>query len=589
MSLSSLPTAFEPSTTPLTERSWQVLAYRLAIQQLRTSQEQLTEQNQQLEQTVEDQTETLKQVIRELRQELLRCSHTETQLKTTQVQLKQQVDTRTAELQATVFRLQAEVAERRHTEQALRQSERRFHKLADNIPGMIYQFRLETDGQASFPFVSSACLEILGYTPEEVYASPGLLIQRVHPSDVLEFEAAVRTSAQQLSQWSWEGRMLTKSGDARWIRARSRPEKQTDGAIVWDGLLIDVSDQKRAELALSQSKRNLAIQVEARTADLQQTIAQLNQEMCDRVKMEAALRQSELQLKERTQDLETTVATLRQTQAQLVQSEKMSALGQLVAGVAHEINNPVSFIYGNLAPARDYTEVLLELINCYQQHYPVPTDDIQAYLNDIDIDFVQTDILKVLNSMEVGANRIKQIVLSLRNFSRMDESDWKTVDLHEGLDSTLLILGHVLKPQSHRPQIQVIKNYGDLPMVDCFAGQLNQVFMNLLSNAIDALEEQHQSKPDAALTITIHTWIEQQQAMIAISDSGIGMSGAMRDRIFDPFYTTKPVGKGTGMGLSISYQVVTQKHNGRLTCTTQPGQGSTFLIQLPLKTQSTAL
>ena len=589
MSLSSLPTAFEPSTTPLTERSWQVLAYRLAIQQLRTSQEQLTEQNQQLEQTVEDQTETLKQVIRELRQELLRCSHTETQLKTTQVQLKQQVDTRTAELQATVFRLQAEVAERRHTEQALRQSERRFHKLADNIPGMIYQFRLETDGQASFPFVSSACLEILGYTPEEVYASPGLLIQRVHPSDVLEFEAAVSTSAQQLSQWSWEGRMLTKSGDARWIRARSRPEKQTDGAIVWDGLLIDVSDQKRAELALSQSKRNLAIQVEARTADLQQTIAQLNQEMCDRVKMEAALRQSELQLKERTQDLETTVATLRQTQAQLVQSEKMSALGQLVAGVAHEINNPVSFIYGNLAPARDYTEVLLELINCYQQHYPVPTDDIQAYLNDIDIDFVQTDILKVLNSMEVGANRIKQIVLSLRNFSRMDESDWKTVDLHEGLDSTLLILGHVLKPQSHRPQIQVIKNYGDLPMVDCFAGQLNQVFMNLLSNAIDALEEQHQSKPDAALTITIHTWIEQQQAMIAISDSGIGMSGAMRDRIFDPFYTTKPVGKGTGMGLSISYQVVTQKHNGRLTCTTQPGQGSTFLIQLPLKTQSTAL
>ena len=565
-------------------QSWQILAYRLAIQQLQSSQQQLTEQNQQLEQTVTAQTATLKQVIRELRQELLSCSRAETQLQVTQTQLNQQIEDRRADLEQTVARLQAEVAQHHLTEQALRLSERRFQKLADNIPGMIYQFRLSADGQVSFPFVSSACQDILGYSPEQVYQHPCLLVERVHPDDRQGFDAAVTRSAQQLTQWDWVGRMLTRSEDIRWIRAKSKPERQSDGAILWDGLLIDISDQKRAELALSQSKRTLAIQVEHRTADLQKTIQQLNQEVCDRTQAETALRQSELQLKRQTQDLETTVATLKQTQAQLVQSEKMSALGQLVAGVAHEINNPVSFIYGNLSPAQDYIQDLLTLLDLYQQYVPHPPAELAAVLADVDLDFVKSDIVNVLNSMAVGADRIKQIVLSLRTFSRMDESDWKTVDLHEGLDSTLLILGHRLKAQPHRPQIEVVKDYGNLPQVDCYAGQLNQVFMNLLSNAIDALEDCHQTQPTAApLSITIRTRATAEVVEIAVTDTGIGMPAEVCDLIFDPFFTTKPIGKGTGMGLSISYQIVTDKHGGSLTCTSQSGQGTTFYIQLPLR------
>ena len=205
-------------------------------------------------------------------------------------------------------------------------------------------------------------------------------------------------------------------------------------------------------------------------------------------------------------------------------------------------------------------------------------------LADVDLDFVKSDIVNVLNSMAVGADRIKQIVLSLRTFSRMDESDWKTVDLHEGLDSTLLILGHRLKAQPHRPQIEVVKDYGNLPQVDCYAGQLNQVFMNLLSNAIDALEDCHQTQPTAApLSITIRTRATAEVVEIAVTDTGIGMPAEVCDLIFDPFFTTKPIGKGTGMGLSISYQIVTDKHGGSLTCTSQSGQGTTFYIQLPLR------
>ncbi|BAZ40848.1 integral membrane sensor signal transduction histidine kinase [Calothrix sp. NIES-4101] len=301
------------------------------------------------------------------------------------------------------------------------------------------------------------------------------------------------------------------------------------------------------------------------------------------------LQQAEVLLKEQTQQLQMTLESLQKTQLQLVQSEKMSSLGELVAGIAHEINNPVNFIHGNLVHVRDYTYNLLALIQLYQKFYPNAVPEIQAETDEIDLSFLQEDLIKLLDSMKLGTDRIRQIVLSLRNFSRMDEADFKQVDIHEGIDSTLLILQHRLKAKSNCPGIEVIKDYGNLPQVECYAGQLNQVFMNILSNAIDALEEKDtkrslediQAKPSQ---ITIRTSaIDGQWVEIAITDNGVGIAEHIQQRIFDPFFTTKPVGKGTGMGMSISYQIITVKHSGKLKCFSTLGQGTEFVIQIPIQ------
>ncbi|WP_171974821.1 ATP-binding protein [Leptolyngbya sp. 'hensonii'] len=269
--------------------------------------------------------------------------------------------------------------------------------------------------------------------------------------------------------------------------------------------------------------------------------------------------------------------------AHLVQTEKMSSLGQLVAGVAHEINNPVNFIHGNLAHADEYTQDLLGLVRLYRQHYPDPPLLIQETIEAIDLDFLTDDLTKLLESMRVGTDRIHEIVKSLRNFSRLDEAEIKEVNLHEGIDNTLTILHYRLKARADRAGIQVIKNYGDLPLVECYAGQLNQVFMNILSNAIDALES-HQPSPDSPLKIQITTQVlEQDWALIQITDNGPGMNENVRTRLFDPFFTTKPVGKGTGLGLSISHQVVTEKHGGILECYSEPNQGAEFRIKIPIQ------
>ncbi|MBF2037320.1 MAG: GAF domain-containing protein, partial [Leptolyngbyaceae cyanobacterium T60_A2020_046] len=283
------------------------------------------------------------------------------------------------------------------------------------------------------------------------------------------------------------------------------------------------------------------------------------------------------------ENLEKTLLELQHTQSQLVQTEKMSSLGQLVAGVAHEINNPVSFIDGNLSHAWDYAQDLLHLIELYQTHYPEPIAAIAREIDKIDLGFLSADFPKLLESMRVGVERIKSIVMSLRTFSRMDEAEIKPVDIHDGLDSTVMILQHRLKANGDRAEIQLQRDYGDLPPVECYAGQLNQVFMNLLSNAIDALEDQleagTQRQPPL---ITIRTRLTKTEDVeIAIADNGPGVPEAVRNRIFEPFFTTKPVGKGTGIGLSISYQIVTEKHNGTLICEADPGQGTTFTITIP--------
>jgi signal transduction histidine kinase len=288
-------------------------------------------------------------------------------------------------------------------------------------------------------------------------------------------------------------------------------------------------------------------------------------------------------------DLTQALRELQLAQTQLVHSEKMASLGQLVAGIAHEINNPVNFIHGNLNYANDYTQNLLRLIQLYQQHYPNPDSEVRAEAETIDIEFLQKDLPKLMASMKMGTTRIREIVLSLRNFSRMDESEFKTVDIHDGIDSTLMILQHRLKADTECPEIQVIKNYGDLPLLECYPGLLNQVFMNILANAIDALEEARMKQTDGVTednlsVITICTAvIDSQWVKIAIADSGIGMPDRVKQQIFDPFFTTKPVGKGTGMGLSISYQIVTKKHNGRLECFSTPKIGTEFVILVPVK------
>jgi light-regulated signal transduction histidine kinase (bacteriophytochrome) len=302
-------------------------------------------------------------------------------------------------------------------------------------------------------------------------------------------------------------------------------------------------------------------------------------------------RANEAEAKTKAMQLGQALYDLQQTQTQLIQSEKMSSLGQLVAGVAHEINNPVNFIYGNLSHAIEYTDQLLELLDLYQNQYPDSNSAIDSKIEEIDLDFVAADLPKIMASMRIGAKRICSIVLSLRNFSRLDEADMKFVDLHEGIDNTLLILQHRFKSSIDFPGIEVIKQYGNLPKIECYAGQINQVFMNILCNAVDALVEKFKKKDSEDTTevlsstpqIVISTSAKNESVSIRVADNGIGIPEDVRTRIFDPFFTTKEVGKGTGLGLAISYQIVVEKHDGVIKCTSKPNQSTEFIIEIPLK------
>ena len=280
-------------------------------------------------------------------------------------------------------------------------------------------------------------------------------------------------------------------------------------------------------------------------------------------------------------ELEATSESLKKNQLQLIQTEKMSGLGQMVAGIVHEINNPISFIDGNLDHVRTYVEKLTQLVKLYQKTYPHPTPEIQTQLSAIDFRFLLSDLEKVIRSMTTGTERITGIVSSLRNFSRLDEGEKRGVDIHAGLDSTLIILQNRLRAVSNLPRVEVIKNYGDMPQVHCYAGQLNQVFMNLFANALDALENQRERGESAKIWITTkHIGAE---ALIEIQDNGPGISEHVKRRIFDPFFTTKPINKGTGLGLSISYQIITEKHGGTIECRSRTRGGTIFTIRIPIK------
>ena len=345
------------------------------------------------------------------------------------------------------------------------------------------------------------------------------------------------------------------------------------GLAIW-GWLLTQESQELAEQELDE--QNLLLQ----------------QEIAERQKAELELqklaRELELRVEQRTLELSRTLQTLQRMQAQLVQTEKMSGLGQLVAGIAHEINNPVSFIYGNLNHAKNYLTDLLDLIATYERVYPNSKDEIELKRSEIDLEFIKEDTYKILSAMQAGANRIRDIILSLRNFSRLNESAIKKVDLHEGLDNALMLLGHRLQARAELAEVRAIREYGSLPPVECYAGQMNQVFMHVLANALDALEQKRrgegkEGRESDGCQICIRTTVEGDRAIVRIRDNGVGMTPEVKQRIFDYLFTTKPVGRGTGLGMSICYQVVVERHGGTIACESEAGRGTEFAIAIPIR------
>jgi signal transduction histidine kinase len=370
-------------------------------------------------------------------------------------------------------------------------------------------------------------------------------------------------------------------------RLKAMPDMQHI-PIIFMTALSDVSDKvKGFELGavdyitkpFQQAEVIARAQTHLKLYRLQQEVQQYNADL-------------EAQVQHRTQELETVIETLKSTQLQLVQTEKMSSLGQLVAGIAHEINNPVNFIHGNLAHAESYMQQMLEAIAIYRPlahdiAAKVGVNDALMAIDEDELDFTQEDFPKLLQSMRTGTTRIRDIVSGLRTFSRIDESPCKEIDLHESIDSTLIILRSRLKSKGEYPEVEVVRNYGDLAPIECYSGELNQVFMNIFGNAIDAIQERYHAQLVGAIQpsvgrIEITTQLgEAQTVRITITDNGIGMSDATRNKIFEPFFTTKNVGKGTGLGLALAYAIVTEKHQGELICTSEVGQGTRFEICLP--------
>lgn len=727
--------------------------------------------------------------------DITHLKQTEGALQSAYDEMESLVLSRTKELTKTNKILQTEIEERKNTEAKVQ-------KLAANVPGMLYQFQLSADGSMTFPYVSSGCYEIYGLKPEQIQADANLIFSKAHPNDLKAFKISLAASAENVEPWEHEGRIVLTSGQIKWIKSRARPEKLQNGTILWHGFILDITERKQAEKALLLSNAMLQAQQEAaidgilvvdesqnilscnqrfvelwqipqsviETGDEKQFLAsivdkftnvgkfinqvenlyndveksirdeidlgdgrtferycapvsslkgeyfgrvwyfrditerklaeqsllrtnsilqaqqeasidgilvvdeyresisynrrfielwEINQSVIDAGKHEkifAAIlekleepeefvstleyifkhpdkscrneiylkngktferyiasvnsldgnnygkilyfrditerKQAEATLRQQTQELENTLLQLQRTQVQLIQSEKMSSLGQLVAGIAHEINNPVNFIDANLIYTQEYFEDLLKLIKIYQQNFPESLE-AEKFIKEIEFDYLLEDLPSIIKSMKTGAERIAQIVLSLRTFSRLDEAEFKKIDIHESLDSTLMILQNSLETQPHRSAILVTKEFAEIPLIECYAGKLNQVFLNILNNAIDALEEAiknnqipEQQYPQIRILTKL---INQNMVQISIIDNGYGIPKDNLSRLFDPFFTTKPVGKGTGLGLSMSYQIIVEQHDGKLNCISTLGAGTEFQIQIPVSCHRIAM
>lgn len=433
----------------------------------------------------------------------------------------------------------------------LSESEKRYRDLVENLREIVFK----CDRTGKILFLNRAWTKTLGYSVAE--CNNALLISFIVPGDQQTF-AQMLASLEQGRSASKLLQFRHQNDHTLYLELYMQADSQSDIS----GSLIDVTAREEASHLLSQAKDRLEIRVAERTEALEQT----------------------------NQELAQTLQELESLQGQLIQAEKMSSMGQLVAGIAHEINNPINFIHGNLFYAQQHTAVLSQFIGGIKTYFS-SNRHIQDEIKDLDIDFILSDLPDIFQSMEKGTDRITKIVTSLRNFSRLDESGIKVVDIHEGLESTLMILQHRFKNESGHPFIAVVREYGELPPISCYAGQLNQVFMNVVTNAIDALEDSRLKPAPQDAQATNHclqlktSVVDAEHIEIVISDNGPGIPEAVQPRIFDPFFTTKSVGKGTGMGLAISHQIIIENHGGSLDFTSSPHHGTDFRIRLPIQQQ----